>query len=67
MKKIWQPLVGIFMILSGFFLMTIEFLPGDTSGYVILLFLALFLGLIAGGSFLMIKGLKRKKGKRAAK
>ena len=67
MKKIWQPLIGIFMILSGFFLITLEILPGDTNDFVILLIFALFLGLMIGGSTLIIKGLKRKKDKRASK
>lgn len=67
MKKIWQPLIGIFMVLSGFFLMTMEILPGDTSDFVILLIFVLFLGLIIGGSTMLLKGLKRKKDKKASK
>ena len=67
MKKIWQPLVGIFMILLGIFLATLEILPGNTSDLVILLIFVLFLGLMIGGSTMLIKGLKRKKDKRASK
>lgn len=60
MKKVWQLMVGLFMILLAIYMATLEFLPGDTSDFVILLLSVLFLIFMMSGLFLIIKSIKSK-------